>query len=563
MERVGEILLERGLVSPKDLADARTAQASGEGLLDSTLVRLGAVAEEDLLSVLSEHFAVPVIKEGDLPSVGEVRATIDRLRIARSWLVNKEAIAWFVSEGETEHLCVASRHIYDPAVQEAAEHWCAAAPKFFLVASDALKPLFAELGAQVSELQHTPHEQIADLSRLRELAEETPVIDFVNAMVAEAIARRASDVHVEPFEEKLVIRLRVDGVLTPWRTAPRGLFDAVSSRIKLLSGMDIAERRLPQDGRQSLRISGREIDVRVSALPTTWGESIVLRFLGKTTTLPDLAALGVGEDQRNRLSQIMARQSGMLLVTGPTGSGKTTTIYRLVMNLNDGVRKIVTVEDPVEIDLPGVMQMQARPDIGLGFARGLRSILRQDPDVIMVGEIRDRETAAIAVQAALTGHLVVSTVHTNSALAAVSRLLDLGVEEYFIADVIRGLVGQRLMRRVCSHCSLPSADNAEERFARAHLSPDALQARPNWREAVGCTHCNHTGYAGRIGVFEIIEANDALHEAMRQRSAETELEAIARKLGFRSLNDDALVKARAGETTLREVVRVLGLSSSP
>jgi general secretion pathway protein E len=386
---------------------------------------------------------------------------------------------------------------------------------------------------------------LRDAKSLRELAEEAPVIDFVNQIFAEARARDASDIHVEPFEDHMAIRLRIDGVLVLWRTAPRAQFEAVSSRIKLLSGIDIAERRLPQDGRQRIRAGGQDIDLRVSTLPTRWGESVVLRVLGNTRDLPDFDGLGLAGDHQALLHSMMQRTNGVILVTGPTGSGKTTTVYRILSALNDGARKIVTVEDPVEMNLPGVMQMQANSDIGLDFAAGLRAMLRQDPDVIFVGEIRDVETARTAVQAALTGHLVISTVHTNSALSAVWRLMDLGVEPFLVAEAVSGVVAQRLIRRLCSHCAAPDP-GAEDAPARQRLGRWVQGVAPQWRKATGCARCAGQGLKGRIGVYEMIAIDATLRDAIRTRASEQTLREIAANHGMRFLGEDALMKARAG-----------------
>ncbi|HEY4587453.1 MAG TPA: GspE/PulE family protein, partial [Brevundimonas sp.] len=401
----------------------------------------------------------------------------------------------------------------------------------------------------------------ADAARLRELAQEAPVIDFVNAVFAEALTRRASDVHVEPYEDRFLVRMRIDGVLTTARSAPRSNFDAVCSRIKLLSGMDIGERRLPQDGRQSIRVSGQEVDLRVSTLPCSWGESIVLRLLGKTSRLPQLSELGVSAQQEQGFLRLAEHPNGVFLITGPTGSGKTTTIYRLLTHLNDGERKIITVEDPVELDLPGVIQVRVRSEIGLTFAAGLRSILRQDPDVIMVGEIRDPETARIAVQAALTGHMVISTVHTNTALAAIPRLLDLGIEDYLLADVLRGVAGQRLIRRLCEDCARPSTPAeaaAHEQSVAAHLHAITADEPARWMEPVGCARCGHSGFRGRLGVYELAPMSPALIAGMRASADEDQLTAVARSEGFLSFADDALLKARRGQTALTEVHRIAG-----
>jgi len=554
MHRLGELLVVRGLITPTDLDAALSAQRQVGGLLGQTLVRMGALSERDLLTALSDQLSIPIATPDILPGPAAVTHAVERTRASLAWLIERDTVIWFAEVDGGERLHVASRHPHDVGLQEAVEHWDERPALLHLAGQQDLELLLEQLGKE-----HAANVVVeGDAARLRELAEEAPVIDFVNAMFAEANARRASDIHIEPFEDRLTVRFRIDGVLTAWRTAPRASFEAVASRIKLLSGMDIAERRLPQDGRQSVRIGGRDIDLRVSSLPAIWGESIVLRLLGKTRTLPELEALGVARDHRDMLDALIARPNGVVFVTGPTGSGKTTTIYRLLSKLNDGVRKIVTVEDPVEFELAGVVQMQVRADIGLSFAAGLRSILRQDPDVILVGEIRDAETARIAVQAALTGHLVVSTLHTNSALAAVPRLMDLGLEEYLLADVLRGIVGQRLVRRLCGHCSAPASaaevETAEKSLRRAgHIAP--TDGEPNYRTPVGCAQCGGAGYFGRIGIYEIVEIDAAMHEVIRRRGSEVELEQSARRGRFRSLMEDGLLKARRGETTVAEVVR--------
>ena len=556
MHRLGEILLERGLVSNAELAEASRVHDRFGGQIGPTLVRMGAISEDDLLEVLSQQLNVPILNRDSLPTEAAVLAAAARLRAPTRWLIEHEAAPWFtMDEAGAEHLCVAARRADDPALQDAIEQWGAVSTRLYLASSLLLEPLLLALGA---ETDHARADGPLDPSRLLELAEEAPVIDFVNAVFTEALAQRASDVHFEPFEDKIVVRLRIDGVLTQWRTATRGSFDAVSSRVKLLSGMDIAERRLPQDGRQRIRVSGKDVDVRVSTLPTTWGESIVVRLLGSTIHIPELGALGLETDQRTLLLETIQRPNGLILVTGPTGSGKTTTVYRLISHLNDGFRKIITIEDPVEIDVPGTLQMKVRPEIGLDFATGLRSILRQDPDVIFVGEIRDSETAKTAVRAALTGHLVISTVHTNSALAAVSRLLDLDVEEFLLAEVLRAVVGQRLLRRVCGACSKPSEAGAYEARLRT-LAPSAqLETPPAWRESAGCASCGRTGYQGRFGVFETTGIDAPMQDAIRGRASEPELAALARQRGFRTLLERGLMKARAGETTFSEALRVVG-----
>ncbi|MGE0741140.1 MAG: GspE/PulE family protein [Hyphomonadaceae bacterium] len=543
MRRLEEILLERGLVSAEDLHEA----AELGGPLTSTLVRLGAVSEADVLNAASQHLSVPLLHRDATPETSAVLDAVARLRIPPRWLAEREAIVWF----EGEALYVAARRIDDLALHDAIEQWGVTPTRLLLVNAQMLEPFMHALDNERAE---TGEASGIDPQRLMELAEEAPTVNFVNSVFSDAIAQRASDVHFEPFEDKLIVRLRIDGVLREWRSAPRSSFDAISSRVKLLSGMDIAERRLPQDGRQRIRVAGRDLDVRVSTLPVTWGESIVVRPLGAVNHIPPLDQLGLDQDQRDTLIEAIHKPNGLILVSGPTGSGKTTTVYRLLSEINDGVRKIVTIEDPVEIDAPGALQMRVRPEIGLDFAAGLRSILRQDPDVIFVGEIRDAETAKTAVRAALTGHLVISTVHTNSAHAAVARLLDLGVEEFLLAEVLRVVAGQRLLRRVCPTCS--TAADHEARF-RAIRPPPPQQ--PNWRDAQGCRACSNTGYLGRFGVFETSKIDGPMQEAIHLRRNETELANLARTRGFRSLLENAMMRARTGETTFAEALRTVGV----
>ena len=571
-QRLGELLIAKGLIRQQDLDGALSVQNSVGGLLGLILVRVGALSESDLLGVLSEQLGLPVQARDAMPSPAQVEAFFDDTRTTHAWWSERQAVAWIdrktpstliddaaeevemIEADDAAPLICAAVHPLDPTLRGLMEqmadrpiHWRLAARSLIDAALEDVRDEDFDIGG------------ITDAARLRELAEEAPVIDFVNGVFAEALQRRASDIHVEPFEDKFFVRMRVDGILYTVRTAPRSSFDAVASRIKLLSGMDIGERRLPQDGRQGIRISGQEVDLRVSSLPAAWGESMVLRLLGKTSRLPELSELGLADKDAKKLARMVDQPNGIVLVTGPTGSGKTTTIYRLLTGLNDGVRKIITVEDPVEFDLPGVVQVHVKADIGLTFAAGLRSILRQDPDVIMIGEIRDPETARIALQAALTGHMVISTVHTNSGLAAISRLLDLGVEDYLLADVMRGVVGQRLVRRLCPHCSKPAGKAHVETFQRSIplWLRDQLAGRQNWREPVGCAKCGG-GYMGRVGIYEIAPLVGEASNAIRKRAGEPELLAAVRATGFMTMFEDGVVKAARGETSLSEVFRVIG-----
>jgi general secretion pathway protein E len=507
------------------------------------------------MGVLCQELGLVELAADELPTPGQVAVLLAQIRSPAHWWSQRQAMAWRAGEGDEARLFCAAVNPLDPALADRLSQL--GGPVELRLARQ------ASIAGVLEEIDHGARAdpaaaQPAGTQRLKEMAQETPVIDFVNAIFAEAVARRASDIHIEPFADHFAVRMRIDGLLTTTRTAPRARFDAVCSRIKLLSGMDIGERRLPQDGRQSVRIAGQELDLRISSLPSVWGESVVLRLLGRSDRLPQLSELGVSEAQAEALLGLVGKPNGVVLVSGPTGSGKTTTIYRLLVHLNNGVRKIVTVEDPVEFDLPGVVQMQARGDIGLNFAAGLRSILRQDPDVIMIGEIRDQETAHIAVQAALTGHLVISTIHTNSALAAVPRLLDLQVEPFLLADVVRGLVGQRLVRRLCPHCAAPSDADRVASYEAARPPTAHRFGAAEWKEPAGCPKCGQSGYLGRLGLYEIAPASPALEHDIRHRASEEALVRTARAEGFVSLAEDGYAKARAGLTTLAELRRVAG-----
>lgn len=388
------------------------------------------------------------------------------------------------------------------------------------------------------------------------LAEEAPVINLVNSIVERAIYSEASDIHIEAGEKKMTVRFRVDGKLTEFMQQPSSRFSAIASRIKLLSELDIAERRLPQDGRFSTRAGKREFDVRVSTAPDVHGESIVMRLLPKKRDELSLDYLGFEDDHLKLIRSWGKLSNGIILVTGPTGSGKSTTLYGLLSDIKTGEEKILTVEDPVEYQLDGITQVQARSDIGYTFARALRTFLRQDPDIIMVGEIRDKETADISIQSSLTGHLVLSTLHTNDASSVFPRLADIGVEPYLTAATIQGVQAQRLVRKLCPSCSEPSV-------APRFLSSDARLTKilssfsaPNWRKPVGCSSCRGKGYKGRVGIYELISVTPEIRELISRREDVTSIRDLAREQGFRSLYEDGMLKAAKGVTSIEEVLRV-------
>lgn len=396
---------------------------------------------------------------------------------------------------------------------------------------------------------------VPETEDLLEQEDDAPIIRLINAILTEAVKTEASDVHIETFEKQLLVRFRVDGVLREVVKPKRALAPLLVSRIKVMAKLDIAEKRIPQDGRISLRVGGREVDIRVSTMPSANGERIVLRLLDKNAGRLTLKHLGTAERDLNAIKSILARPHGIMLVTGPTGSGKTTTLYAGLSHINDRSRNILTVEDPIEYNLPGIGQTQVNTKVDMTFARGLRAILRQDPDVVMIGEIRDIETAEIAVQASLTGHLVLSTLHTNSAVGSITRLMDMGVEPFLISSSLVGIIAQRLVRVLCSDCREPYfPDESTCKFLQLpELLPES--EKPTIYRAKGCSECNHQGYKGRLGIYEVVQVDEQLRELIHQRAGELELEQQARISGP-SIHDDGIQKVLAGVTTVEEVIRV-------
>jgi general secretion pathway protein E len=393
-----------------------------------------------------------------------------------------------------------------------------------------------------------------DADHLRDLASEAPIIRLVNRLILDAVELGASDVHFEPYEDEFKIRYRIDGILNDVESPPKRFQAAIISRVKIMAKLNISERRLPQDGRVKLRIRDKEIDFRVSTVPTLFGESLVMRILNRDTLMLDLKKLGFPDAILRRYLELVTQPYGMILVTGPTGSGKTSTLYATLALLNSSENKVVTLEDPVEYQLRGVNQIQVNPKIGLTFAGGLRSIVRQDPDIILVGEIRDRETAETAVQSALTGHLLFSTLHTNDAVGAVSRLLDMGVEDFLLSSTLLGILAQRLVRLVCPQCKHPVAPDAEL-IRSMGIVPEDL-AEMTVYEGKGCDACRGTGYQGRSGIFEFIAIDDDIRKEIINRGGADQITAVARGKGMRSLREDGWRRVREGATTVAEVLRV-------
>jgi general secretion pathway protein E len=393
-----------------------------------------------------------------------------------------------------------------------------------------------------------------NVDHLRDMASEGPVIRLVNLIITRAIELRASDIHFEPFEEQFRVRYRIDGVLHDVESPPKRLQAAIVSRVKIMAKMNIAERRLPQDGRIMLRVKGKEIDFRVSSIPTIHGESIVLRILDKSSIVLDIEKLGFPEDTMEGFRELIQKPHGIILVTGPTGSGKTTTLYCALGKINSPDKKIITVEDPVEYQLRGINQIQVKPSIGLTFTNALRSIVRQDPDVILIGEIRDAETAEIAIHSALTGHLVLSTLHTNDAPSAVTRLIDMGMEDYLLSSTIIGILAQRLVRIACPDCREPYSPNP---MILKEMKLDSGDLKnPNIIEVRGCESCSHTGYWGRVGIFEFLKVTDDIQRLILGKKDSNIIKEAARKDGMRTLREDGWLKVKQGVTTVSEVLRV-------
>ena len=555
---LGELLIERGaLAAPAlDTALAQQLQMPGERL-GAIMVRMGLLSEQTLLETLAAQLGVDILRDELLSLHLTAISQWHGQQGVSSLQANRLAFfAW--QDDEAASLIVATRDVLNSALLEYLDTGPGRETPYrlALVASRDLERVLAQV--------YRPRQTHEGSTDLRKMAEDAPVVELVNGVMARATDTRASDVHVEPDESGFAVRYRVDGRLQLAEHYPRERFHAVVSRIKLISGLDIAERRLPQDGRFSIRTAGVDTDVRVSVIPGVHGESLVLRLLPNTqTTRFDLGNLGIEPDHLNLYRNWMAQPDGIVLVTGPTGSGKSTTLYATLVACDTAHERVLTVEDPVEYHIPGITQFQVHPDIGFTFPAALRSILRHDPDTIMIGEIRDVETARIAVQSSLTGHRVFSTLHTNDSATAFLRLADMGVEPFLVGATVRGVVAQRLVRRLCTQCAQP-LDNAA-------LIPGAVTARlamlpgagetPTFREPVGCPHCNQTGYRGRIAVYELLAASDALRAALNQ-DAPT-LDALQRALppDFRTLRDDALLKAAHGVTSLEEVYAMSGGAS--
>jgi general secretion pathway protein E len=546
-----DVFSEHG-VPASDLEKARSYQARHGGRLDQILVNMGALTSDALPSIYAKWFGAPVIAEAEwrdwqLPDDAST-LPVDFL-LSRGWLPwAQEESGWVFATCAPFDLDV-NAWLAEEGRQ----------PGIRLLSEDDFAALKAKVGADEARSQ-VDGLSLVEEDRLREMASEAPTVNLLNSLIGKALRRGASDMHIEPQSGRARVRFRIDGVLHEVDSIPPAMVLPIITRLKILASMDIAERRRPQDGKIEIRIGGEEVDIRVSALPLgEGGESAVMRFLRKGSLVYDMRLLGLSADIEAKILEDLEVTSGVILLTGPTGSGKTTSLYTFLSRINSPEVKIITLEDPIEYQLAGVNQVQVQPDIGFDFARGLRSIVRQDPDVIMLGEIRDRETASVAMQSALTGHLVFSTVHTNDAPSAYTRLLDLGVEEFLLNAALRSIVAQRLARRLCA-CAVPhpQADALVRRYDLAALAERFGVTEPKLRQHKGCDACANTGYSGRMAIVEYLRCDETVAAMEKDERFLSEVRRHMRASGSRSLVEDGLLKALSGDTTVEEVFRVAG-----
>jgi general secretion pathway protein E len=559
---LGEILVAKGLVTRDQLDQANQARRSASDRLDRILLQLGLISEEDLLKVLSEQFSIPIV---DLPSE-TINSELVKSMPAK--LIHRRRVFPYAQQGQT--LMVATCDPFDVYALDELRSVTGLNVEPVLAPEREITTLirryFGVGGAAIDEMLASEshdlemvHDVATDDKALLEQAQEATVVKLVNEILREAINDRASDIHIEPFEDDLRIRYRIDGVLHTTTVPPqiKRFQAAIISRIKIMSILNIAEKRLPQDGGFKIRHEGREIDIRVSVIPNVYGEGVVMRILDKSSLLLKLTDLGMDEVTFERFERLIERPHGIILVTGPTGSGKTTTLYAALNSIVSDHIKVITVEDPVEYRLRGVNQIQVHPMIQLTFGAALRSILRHDPDVIMIGEIRDLETAEAAIQAALTGHVVFSTLHTNDACSAATRLIDMGVEPYLVASSVEGVMAQRLVRTICPNCREPYRPDPAQMPSDFKIDPGTVLYH-----GVGCRECKNTGLKGRLGIFELVLFSDTLRHAIMERVPAGKLNQIARSEKMVTLREDGWLKVRRGLTTPEEVLRVTVMAST-
>ncbi|MDB5947214.1 MAG: ral secretory pathway protein [Ramlibacter sp.] len=545
---LGELLVHAGKLSARDLERAVAAHLEMGGTLEAVLVQLGLVSESDVVQTRSVQLGVPFASADDFPAV-----PVEVPGLLPEFLGTHACYPLRLEDGRLD---VAMSAPQDKFVLKALRLSTGLVIQPYIALPSDIEKALAQPapGTDLDQAEQELDDSGDFVEHLKDLASEAPVIRLVNSIISKVIELRASDIHLEPFDDGLHVRYRVDGVIHSSELVPPKHGAAVSSRVKLLAHLDIAERRLPQDGRIKTRVKGRELDLRVSTVPTVHGESVVMRVLDRASVRFSLEQMGFEADTLSKFNALLARPHGIVLVTGPTGSGKTTTLYAALSKLDAATQKIINVEDPVEYQLEGINQIQVHAQIGLTFASALRSILRQDPDIIMIGEMRDGETAQIAVQSALTGHLVLSTLHTNTAAGAVIRMQDMGVERYLITSSVNGVLSQRLVRTLCSHCKEPEL-LTEEVLRSSGLQRFLKAGAPTYR-ARGCPQCRDTGYKGRTGIHELLLLDEPMRRAIIDGKDAGELHALAAASGMLTLYEDGLRKVAAGTTCLEELLRV-------
>jgi len=547
---VGEILLRSGELNAEQLERAHRERDRSGQPLSEMLLRLGYCDEEQLQRALAESLGIPS------PEPDTLAPDAEALALLPATLAQKHQLVPLTRQNGS--LTVALSEPLNLTALDDVRLATGLQPQPVYADADTIRRLLMECYNDDEEAEEEDVSVVQEgednVVELQRLAREALVVRLVNNILRDAVRHRASDVHIESFEDRVQLRFRVDGVLHEFSPPPQRMVPAVISRIKILADLDIAERRLPQDGRIRMHVMGHDVDIRVSIVPTLHGEAVVMRLLDQSSTRLDLTDLGFEGNDRKLFEHLIRRPYGMLLVTGPTGSGKTTTLYAALKRIYTGEKKIITIEDPVEYQFSGVNQIQVREQIGLTFSRGLRSIVRQDPDIIMVGEIRDGETADIAVHAALTGHMVFSTLHTNDAPGAISRLMDMGVEAYLAASSVDAVMAQRLARHLCPDCLEEYAPAPEER----RLMAEELGSEPpeTLQQGSGCSRCRFTGYSGRIGLFEMMVMTSELRQLVMDQASAGQLRTVAQQQGMKTLRQDGWRKVLAGQTTIEEVLRV-------
>ncbi len=557
--RLGELLVSKGLITAKQLEDALQEQKISGNKLGSSLVKLGLISEKNLVSFLSRHYGVPAI------DLSEAQIDPEVIKMIPPDVVFKYQVIPIKRIGSTLRVAMSdpsnilaiddikfltSCHV---EVFVSTESAIKAAIDKFYDSSESLADIMDSMdGAENMELLEESDE--VDIRELQQASEDAPVIKLVNLILNEAIKRKASDIHLEPYEKVFRVRFRTDGVLQEFMKPPMKLKNAIISRAKIMAKLDIAERRLPQDGRIKMKFGkDKEMDFRVSVLPTLYGEKVVMRLLDKSNLQLDMTKLGFEEKPLKEFKEAIHKPFGMVLVTGPTGSGKTTTLYSALAELNQITENISTAEDPVEFNLMGINQVQMHEEIGLTFASSLRSFLRQDPDIIMVGEIRDFETAEIAIKAALTGHLVLSTLHTNDAPSTINRLLNMGIEPFLVASSVNLIAAQRLARMICEYCKQP-IQVSPQMLLNLGVLPDEISGFVCYK-GTGCARCSNTGYKGRIALYEIMPIREEIRELILQGASAMEIKRETMRLGMKTLRQTALTKLKDGTITVEEVLR--------